>query len=154
MSKTLYDGFFTFEEDKLEILETDYFEIFTMKTGLSKTIEYMKKSSIVDYFINRNSYATIEDMDIFIRFANGKLQSSEILNYIINTFDYDFCIEYFSCLMGFVDRIAAETYVSIMENNPLLAKSEKVFNNTHDKLVGGDLKFRYTIARRRANKAG
>ena len=154
VSKTLYDGFFTFEEDKLEILETDYFEIFTMKTGLSKTIEYMKKSSIVDYFINRNSYATIEDTDIFIRFANGKSQSSKILNYIINTFDCDFCIEYFSCLMGFVDRTAAETYVSIMENNPLLAKSEKVFNNTHDKLVGGDLKFRYTIARRRANKAG
>lgn len=154
VSKTLRDGFFTFEKDKLEILETVYFEIFTAKTGLSKTINCMQKSSIVDYFINRNSYTTIEDTDVFIRFASGKQQSSEILNYIINTFDDDFCIEYFSCLLGFDDRKAAETYVSIMENNPLLAKSEKVFDNTHDKLVGGDLKFRYTIAKRRAKKAG
>lgn len=154
VSKTLHDGFFTFEKDKLEILETDYFKIFTAQTGLSKTIKCMQKSNIVDYFIDRNSYNTIEDTDVFIRFANGKQQSSEILNYIINTFDNDFCIEYFSCLFGFADRKAAETYVSIMENNPLLAKSEVVFDNTHDKLVGGDLKFRYTIAKRRAKKAG
>ena len=154
VSKTLHDCFFTFEKDKLEILEPYYFEIFTLKTGLSQIIEHMQKSSIVDYFISQNSYTTIEDTDVFIRFANGKQQSSEILNYIVNTFDDNFCIEYFSRLVGFIDRKAAEMFVSIMENNHLLAKSEKVFNNTHDKLVGGDLKFRYTIARRRAKKAG
>ena len=81
-----------------------------------------------------------------IRFVNGS-QTVESLEDICNNYEKEFAKMYYSMMKGFSNRDAAERFIDIVTNDNELLESEKIYENTYDKLVDGSLKGRYTRKR-------
>ena len=70
---------------------------------------------------------------------------------IENVMEYgaDFALEYFINMAGFKDRDAAKTFVEIVQKNVKLLASDELYEKTHEKLIDGPLKAKYTNARKK-----
>lgn len=77
------------------------------------------------------------------------LQSKECIEYITGL-DAEYALKYLINILGFKDKSAAATYVECIEKNLSLLQSEALYESTHEKLLDGTLKAKYTRARTKA----
>lgn len=152
ISKTLFDKYFSFEIEKINLLGKVYYDIFTTATGLDNIIQYMQQSDVIGYFIQQKYFKLIDDEKVIFRFAAYKKQSRELLYYVKENFNLEFVIKYYSNIGGFDGYNSARAFVDIIESCPNLAKQNSIYVQTHKMLLNGELKFKYTIAKRRAQK--
>ena len=75
-------------------------------------------------------------------------QDKESLENVLEYGD-DFALKYYCQIQGFVDWEAAAAFVEIVIHNELLRSSQELYKHTHDKLLDGRLKFKYTMNRKK-----
>ncbi len=145
--KTLSDGYFTMEPgERGEILWPVYIAIFS-GTKYLKTREYMGRNQ--DFLrriqANRDYNGFSEETRLQLVSINQDKESLE------NVLEYgdDFALKYYCQIQGFVDWEAAAAFVEIVIHNELLRSSQELYKHTHDKLLDGRLKFKYTMNRKK-----
>lgn len=70
---------------------------------------------------------------------------------ITNVIEYgtNFALRYYSTMEGFLDEDAAIAFLTIIESSSELIASDDLYNHTHDMLISGKLKARYTNVRKK-----
>ena len=95
---------------------------------------------------NAKEYVGVSE-DVRMQFVDI-LQDSESLKNIMSYGD-NFALEYLLKIQGFKDYDAAKTFIDIVLANDLLKSSQALYDYTHEKLLNGSLKFKYTMCRKR-----
>ena len=132
--------------EKFEILWPVYVDIFS-KNHFTNTCTYMAKNhDFLRLVIKRKAYEGLSE-DVRLKLAKVYQDSNSIKNVI--EYGTTFAINYFSAITGFVDTDAARTFIEIVEKHSPILASDKVYDNTYEKLLNGPLKARYTISRKR-----
>lgn len=96
--------------------------------------------------MDEKDYADMDE-DVRIKLA-GIYQDAESLE---NAMDYGegFALKYYLKIAGFKDERAASTFVDIVEKSRRLLASQELYDYTHDKLISGILKAKYTRLRKK-----
>lgn len=148
IAKTLSDGCFTMETgERGEILWPEYISIFS-GTKYPKTREYMghNQDFLSRIQANRDYKDFSEEARVQLVSIN---QDKESLEDVLEYGD-DFALKYYCQIQGFKDWEAASAFVEIVIHNELLRSSQELYKHTHEKLLDGRLKFRYTMNRKRS----
>lgn len=148
VSKTISNNYFFIETGtKEKVLWPVYLQIFN-KQIYPKTCKYMQQ--------NKEFLRRIQERKDYRGFSEkarmqlvGIEQDEASLKNVFEEYGENFALEYYCNIQGFKDWEAASTFVDIVIQNPLLKSSQKLYNHTHEKLVDGKLKFRYTMRRKR-----
>ena len=74
------------------------------------------------------------------------LQTKECIEHIL-TLESEFALKYLTQILGFSDRPAAVAFVEGVEKNDALLCSDALYAHTHERLIDGPLKGKYTRAR-------
>lgn len=148
ITKTLSDGCFTMETgERGEILWPVYISIFS-GTKYPKTREYMGHNQ--DFLSRIQAKRDYKDFSEEARLQLVSInQDKESLEDVLEYGD-DFALKYYCQIQGFKDWEAASTFVEIVIHNELLRSSQGLYKHTHEKLLDGRLKFRYTMNRKRS----
>lgn len=147
ITKTLSDGYFTMETgEKEEILWPVYIAIFS-GTKYPKTREYMRRNQ--DFLRRIQANRDYKDFSEEARLQLVSInQDEESLEDVLEYGD-DFALKYYCQIQGFKDWEAATAFVEIVIHNELLRSSQELYEHTHDKLLDGRLKFKYTMNRKK-----
>ena len=132
--------------DKREELWPSYLKIFSGE-GYSNTRGYMSKNrDFVSTIMHDKSYTTFDEENRMQ--MTGVFQDSESIKDVME-YGEEFALEYYSKMAGFEDEEAASCFVTIVEKNDELLASDKLYAHTHEKLINGRLKAKYTNARKK-----
>ena len=147
VSKTLYDAKFTVEMgERKTVLWPEYVKIFK-ENHYSKVIEYMVKNhGFLQEMMDLKEYSEMGEA------ARLNLSSiNQDADSLTDVMEYGeaFALQYFLQMKGFKDERAATAFVDIVEKTPSLLASQELYEYTHEKLVNGGLKGRYTRLRKR-----
>ena len=146
--KTLYHKRFILDEpEKTEVLWETYMEIFS---GLNHR-------DIREYLDNNGDFLNlIMEKKSYIGLSNERrnvlakiLQDSDLLQDAINRGE-NFSLNYYQKIEGFANEVAMETFISIIENNPALLRSQAIYDHCHEKLRNSSIKAKYTRLRKKA----
>lgn len=79
----------------------------------------------------------------------GVLQSKECIEYVLGFAEAEpeRALEYLTTIEGFANKETAAAFVDGVEKNIELLRSDKLYNHTHEKLLDGPLKAKYTRAK-------
>ena len=148
-SKTQELNQFVVEYDKIDTLWSTYMSIFKSIDGYSLTRSYMYKNiEFLKLIQNRNAYKELPEVS---RLALANIpQDEKTLLDVLNYTD-EFVIKYFSAIVGFSSKDAAQTFVQIMQNHQKYAQKKSIYDNVYDKLGNAQLKGKYTKLYKRAN---
>lgn len=148
-SKTAWDKHFTMETgERGTVLWPIYLQIF-QDPGRKRTRGYMaKNSAFVARIMSERAYANLDE-EAMMQMC-GVLQDQTCLQAVLDNYGADFALKYYSGIVGFQDRSSAETFLELVKKTPILLESEALYNHTHDKLVDGTLKAKYTKMRKKA----
>lgn len=132
--------------EKKEELWPSYIKIFSSK-GYPNTRKYMSNNKeFVSIIMHERVYVTFEEENRMQ--LSGIFQDSESIKDVME-YGEEFALEYYSKMEGFEDEEAASTFVAIVEKNDELLESDKLYAHTHEKLINGRLKAKYTNARKK-----
>ena len=148
-SKDMEDQSFSIEYDKLDVLWNVYLEIFRSTKGYAYTRERMCESKeFLKLVQNREAYTDLPEES---RMAMAAIPQDE--NTLLDVLGYsdEFVVEYFSKIDSFSSKIAAETFVGIMEKYQKYAQKKQIYENAYAKLENSQLKSKYTRLYNRAN---
>ena len=147
VSKTLYDKGFTLETgERGTVLWSEYVKLFK-ENNYSRTISFMVRNT--DFLQRLMDTKEYFDMDETARLYLASIyQDSDSL---VDVMEYgvQFALKYFLQMKGFKDEQAATTFVDLVEKNPELLASQELYDYTHEKLVNGVLKGKYTRLRKK-----
>lgn len=155
VSKILWNKNFTMEEgDRTEILWDTYLDVFkkacaygVRNSGWKNIEQHMMENEKFLYTImSKNEYQSFDNQCRMMLI--GILQSSESILEASER-GSQFAHEYYLAIKGFQDREAAASFVEVVSKNVVLLSSDKLYNHTHDLLVDGVLKAKYTNRRKR-----
>lgn len=151
-SKTLKDGLFVFEKNKLELLKDAYIAIFLSGEGAYENTKskMSENSEFVSFLCKEKLYVDTPDYTRKM-FYNCK-QTLDCLKDLFDNYDNDFIIKYLSISKGFYDYEAAEYFVDMIKANAVVSASEEVYNNNYDLLVDSNLKSNFTRSHNRNSK--
>lgn len=143
-SRTRGSGKFEVETDKKSVLWKTYKKMFN-GTGYGGTQKYMiKNKEFMKELVDDRAYENSGEQ--IIAYVHV-LQSMNLLQYIFDTLSHKEAEQYFACIEGFDSFEAADYFVKRIIDESELLNSDKVYNNTHDKLINPGLKAKYTKAR-------
>lgn len=144
-SKTRGMRKFEMEADKKSILWETYKKMFN--GTYNGTRKYMLENrEFLKEIVDDHAYEKAGEQ---IFEYTHTMQSADLLQYVFDTLPQDEKEKYFACIEGFDSFEAADYFVKrIIEDNELL-NSDKVYNNTHDKLINPGLKAKFTKARKK-----
>ncbi len=149
VSKTLADRKFTIEEKRKEILWQTYVDIY-VNNLYNNTCKHMQNNvRFVKELEEKKCYVGVTDN---IKCFSSIYQTINLLEYVFGLADFEIKENYFSVIAGFDSKDAAEYFVSQIVLVPELLMSESIYGNTHDKLIDGVLKGKYTKARKKMKK--
>lgn len=139
----------TFEMEEGErgaLLWPVYVEMFR-QNGYKATKEYMyQNTAFLKKCMQEKVYVGMQQKS-FLALATIR-QSKECIEYCLSL-DAESALEYLTKIDGFADRDAAESFVEGVEKRVDLLQSDELYAHTHDKLLDGLLKSKYTRARTR-----
>lgn len=123
-----------------------YLNVFAGEKYLD-TRKYMSNNlDFVHAVMNEKAYLGYEEENR-IQLVGVKQDFESIKN--VMEYGDDFALEYFIKMEGFKDRDAAKTFVEIVQKNVKLLASDELYEKTHEKLIDGPLKAKYTNARKK-----
>ena len=127
-----------------EILWPVYLRMF-QQPGYKSTSEYMaENTAFIERLMSEKMYEeTCQEKLIF--FARV-LQSEACIEFILRL-DAEIALAYLMTIKGFKDKAAATAFVTGIEGNVDLLRSDELYIHTHEKLLDGYLKAKYTRAR-------
>ena len=105
-----------------------------------------KNRAFLEKLMYEKSYVGME-ASCFLPLASIQ-QDKECIEYCLGLDGAD-ALEYLTKISGFADRPAAETFVEGVVQRLDLLQSDELYAHTHDKLLDGILKAKYTRARTR-----
>lgn len=148
LCKALYHKQFTLDgSEKIDILWETYMEIFS-GTNNRDVREYMDS--------NHEMLKLIMDKKAYTNLTNERLnalceifQDADLLQEVIKRGE-TFASNYYQRIGGFANEIAAEMFVSIVEDNPNLLRSQAIYEHCHEKLKNSTLKSKYTRLRKKS----
>lgn len=152
VAKTMFEHKFSFERDKLDVLEKAYNDIFfSSEKAFPDVKKYMANDfEFVSYMCEGKKYVGQTEYHR-IMFVNS-YQSVDCLYELVQNFTTEFCVQYLSKIAGFKDVHAAKFFINIVKENVVIAASAEVYENNYDKLVDSDLKGSLTRYHNRAKK--
>lgn len=127
-----------------EILWPVYLRMF-QQPGYKSTSEYMaENTAFIERLMSEKMYEeTCQEKLVF--FARV-LQSEACIEFILRL-DAEIALAYLMTIKGFKDKAAATAFVTGIEGNVDLLRSDELYIHTHEKLLDGYLKAKYTRAR-------
>jgi hypothetical protein len=127
-----------------KILWPIYLAMFQQEGYLSTT-EYMAKNEdFIKKLMSEKVYeGTCPEK---LRFFAGVLQSKECIEFVLGL-GVESALTYLMTIKGFEDKSAATAFVDGVEGNVELLRSDELYEHTHEKLLDGYLKGRYTRTR-------
>lgn len=139
-SKTLKNGKFIFEKHRLEFLENAYNQIF-----LSSEDSYTNTKKLM--CMNENFISYVVDKRLYVgtpvhtrkQFAYCQ-QTVHCLEDLFENYENAFIIEYLGKSKGFANKDSAVCFVDKIKENKIVAASDVVYINNHEKLVDSALK--------------
>lgn len=148
-SKAAWDKHFTMETgERGAILWPVYLQMF-QDSGWKRTRGYMvKNSEFIARVMHEKAYLNMDE-EAMMQMC-GVLQDQECLQAVLNNYGADFALKYYLKIAGFQDRPSAETFLELVKKTPVLLESEALYEHTHDMLVDGILKAKYTRMRKKA----
>ena len=136
---------FEMETDKKSILWETYKKMFNGAYG--GTRKYMlENKEFLQEIVADHAYENAGEQIIEYTHA---MQSSDLLRHIFDTLSRKEAEKYLACIEGFDSFEAADYFVKRIIDDSELLNSNKVYNNTHDKLINPGLKAKYTRARKK-----
>lgn len=127
-----------------KILWPIYLTMFQQEDYLDTT-EYMAKNE--DFIKKLMSEKVYEGTcPKKLRFFAGVLQSKDCIEFVLGL-GVESALTYLTTIRGFEDKSAATAFVDGVEGNVELLRSDGLYEHTHEKLLDGYLKGRYTRAR-------
>jgi len=147
VSKILWEKIFTMETgDRGSILWPYYVQVFKSNNYTEAKGYIRKNGTFLRELMNKKEYVGM-DADTRLLMA-GIYQDSESLLDVLN-YGNEFALKYYLEVSGFTDENAASTFVDIVEDSQYLLSSRELYEHSHDKLVSGVLKGRYTRLRKK-----
>lgn len=127
-----------------KILWPIYLAMFQQE-GYLGTTEYMAKNEdFIKKLMSEKVYeGTCPEK---LRFFAGVLQSKDCIEFVLGL-GVESALAYLTTIKGFEDKSAATAFVDGVEGNVELLRSDGLYEHTHEKLLDGYLKGRYTRAR-------
>lgn len=148
VSKTLKKKQFDMEEGELkQKLWPVYIEIFSSTAGYSQTRKYMSKNKEFVTQVMREKLYKGWDAEAR-QLLNGVYQDKDSIEDVIS-YGEEFALKYYSSMEGFWDEEAATAFISVLERMVVLLASDELYQHTHDKLINGRLKAKYTNLRKK-----
>lgn len=142
-SKTMKEGAFSFEKDKLGTLWDAYVEMFYANSSWTQTRSYMlDNEDFMQWLVEEKEYIKADGNNIKL-YARAK-QSEDLLNYIIKNFPDSFQIEYFRSINGFDGKEAAHRFCEIAKENTSIGKNEDIYRNVKGTLINPGLEGWFT----------
>lgn len=149
-SKTRETGEFLVEYDKLDVLWDVYMKMFKDWDTYSYTCPKMSQNKDFLMLIqNKKEYTELPEKG-WLAMASIP-QDEETLIEVLHHKD-ELVVEYFSKIVGFSSKVAAERFVKIMKQNQKYAQKSSIYINVHPKLGNGSLKGQYTKLYKEANR--
>ena len=147
-SSTLRDKAFRVEEDRRDALWPSYIKILKSEEAYKQTKQAMSQNlDFLNLLIAKKDYVGLPGASrIFLAKVPQDMECIEN----IMTYENDVIEQYFSIIVGFQDKEAAEKFVNEITSNNELIKSQSIYDNTHPKLIDPTLKSRYTRLRNKA----
>lgn len=149
-SKIQWEKRFVMEEgERGELLWRTYLDIFGKSRDKSwnEVKQYMRKNEDFLYKVMKTeAYKSFDDesrMEL-----TRILQSSASIAEVLSR-GTQFALNYYLEIEGFQDKEAASTFVELVCKDPVLLASEELYEHTHDRLVNGTLKGKYTTRRKK-----
>lgn len=133
--------------ERVDVLWETYMEIFS-GSNHGEVREFMDSNyELIKMIMDKKAYISLsnERRNILAKIY----QDADCLREAVNRGE-GFAIEYYQKIAGFADEAAVETFVSIVEDNPNLLRSQAIYNNCHEKILNSTLKAKYTRARRKS----
>ena len=127
-----------------KILWPVYLRMF-QQPGYKNTSEYMaENTAFIERLMSERMYEGTcqEKLALFAKV----LQSEACIEFILGL-DTETALAYLTTIKGFKDKPAATAFVVGVEANVDLLRSDELYSNTHEKLLDGYLKAKYTRAR-------
>lgn len=127
-----------------KILWPVYLRMF-QQPGYKNTSEYMaENTAFIERLMSERMYEGTcqEKLALFAKV----LQSEACIEFILGL-DTETALAYLTTIKGFKDKPAATAFVVGVEANVDLLCSDELYSNTHEKLLDGYLKAKYTRAR-------
>ncbi|MBD5507433.1 MAG: hypothetical protein HDR05_05165 [Lachnospiraceae bacterium] len=137
---------FEMEEDKKSILWETYKRMFN--GTFNGTRKYMlENKEFLKELVDDHAYEKAGDQITEYIYV---MQSMDLLRYVFDTLSEDEAGKYFAHIEGFDSFEAADYFVKRIIDNGELLDDDKIYNNTHDKLINPGLKAKYTRARNKS----
>ena len=127
-----------------KILWPVYLKMF-QQPGYKNTSEYMaENTAFIERLMSERMYEGTcqEKLALFAKV----LQSEACIEFILGL-DTETALAYLTTIKGFKDKPAATAFVAGIEGNIDLLRSDELYIHTHEKLLDGYLKAKYTRAR-------
>lgn len=145
--KTLYHNRFIL--DKIEYRENlweTYMEIFSGINHPKTRVHMDNNHEFLKLVMEKKDYSNLsnERRVVLCRIH----QDADSVREVVSRGDV-FAIDYYQKIAGFTNEVAAEAFVSIMEDNPALLRSQEVYDYCYEKLVSSVLKAKYTRLRKK-----
>ena len=127
-----------------KILWPIYLAMFQKEDYLDTTDYMAKNENFIKKLMSEKAYeGTCPEK---LRFFAGVLQSKDCIEFVLGL-DVESALTYLTAIKGFEDKSAATAFVDGVEGNVELLRSDGLYEHTHEKLLDGYLKGRYTRAR-------
>lgn len=124
-----------------------YIKIFSSKGNYSQTKNYMSQNKeFVSQVMQGKLYKGWDTESRLL--LRGVYQDKDSIEDVIS-YGEEFALAYYSSMEGFLNEEAATAFVSVLEKNVGLLASDKLYDHTHEKLINGRLKAKYTNLRKK-----
>lgn len=149
-SKIQWDDKFVMEDgERGDLLWRTYLDIFgtardenwnSIKRAMRKNKDFLYKIMETEVYKNFDDESRMG--------LTGVLQSAACIREAVER-GSQFALRYCREISGFQDWEAANAFVELVSKDPVLLASEELYEHTHDRLVNGALKGKYTNRRKR-----
>lgn len=150
-SKTAWEKRFTMETgERGAVLWPIYLQMFR-NSNWKRTRGYMvENTEFIARIMRERAYINLDE-EAMMQMC-GVLQDQACLQTVLDNYGADFALKYYLKIAGFQDRPSAETFLELVKKTHILLESEALYNHTHDMLVDGILKAKYTRMRKKAER--
>jgi len=151
-SRTLEEGRFVFEQERIDELESAYQTILlSEESAYKQTKEKMSKNfNFITYMASKKYYVgALPYTRKFFAFCH---QTIDMLQDLFANYDEQFIIEYLRLSKGFVGREEAVYFIEQIKKCPAVAADKGVYENNHHRLVDGPLKTSFTMTHKNAKE--
>jgi len=142
---------FVIEYDKLETLWPAYMRIVKNAEKYSYSGPIMCQNlDFLKMIQTRKEYSGLPEKN---RMAMAQIRQDEgCLEEVLLNYSESFIVKYYSSIVGFVSKNAAEKFVDIMRDNQKYAQNHEIYEHVHDLLENPNLKRQYTNLYNKANE--